>query len=163
MTREIRNASSKESVFDERELMAEEAVTMQEGVDALLGSLESPKSSSNAGKFAQAGALSIINSEKCGRRIALSRQIVEHLENPSSVVVGLTDDGIVISQHLPGYFARFVVRPQGAKGIIYAAELVRELVDKYDLDYEERVSKTFYEAQYLIAEHGPVVFVSLID
>jgi hypothetical protein len=95
----------------------------------------------------KAGVMSIVHS-KNGMRVALSKELMQRLGHPESVQIGYLNGQIAVSSHLGDAFTSYPLRQSGTKRIIYRAELVKEITDRFQLDFHERTSITFREASY---------------
>ncbi|SNT19330.1 hypothetical protein SAMN05446037_105016 [Anaerovirgula multivorans] len=102
----------------------------------------SPKSESNY------GVLQLVNSDN-GKRIVVMKEPQEKLGSPKQIQILLGEDSILIGTNLPNTDKSFEVKKGGT---IYAAKLVGELTDKYNLDFTGKTSMTFYDFEYL--QHG---------
>lgn len=107
-----------------------------------------PKSISYSGKFkSPKGNCSVVNSKKNGKRVTLSKYLMEIFDDPEILEIGFTDDGIALSKKLPENGAEFTIKKQGNKGVIYSSSLVDEITELFGLDFSDRVSITFVEAE----------------
>jgi hypothetical protein len=95
----------------------------------------------------KAGVMSIVHS-KNGMRVALSKELMQRLGHPKSVQIGYLDGQIAISSHLGDAFTSYPLCQSSTKGIIYRGELVKEMTDRFQLDFRERTSITFTDASY---------------
>jgi hypothetical protein len=117
-----------------------------------------PKSSDKSRTKSVKGVASAINSKANGKRFTLSKELMELLGNPESVEIGFTDIGIVLSKKLPENGAEFRIRKCGNKGVIYSSSLVQEITEQFDLDFSDKVSITFVDAEELEVEGDYKVF-----
>lgn len=97
--------------------------------------------------IAQAGVISIVNA-KTGKRIIISKEIMERLNNPEKIVMSFTEGKIAIGKQLPNNENYLNIKLSKSKGIIYSAGIVKEITDKYQLDLSSRTSITFSEVEY---------------
>lgn len=109
-----------------------------------------------------AGVISLINSKKNGKRLSLSSALLEYLNNPETVQIGLGDDSIVIGEVLESCDLNYTVRRQDSKGMIYAGGLVEEITSTYGLDFSDRVSITFHEVEYMEMEAYPIAVIKIV-
>lgn len=99
-----------------------------------------------------AGAVSIVNTVKHGRRISMSTELFEHLNKPDSVNIAVNKTGIAIGTALPGKHNRFNVRPRGGNaGVIYAGPLVEEITAFFELDFSNCTSISFPDVKFVDA------------
>lgn len=107
-----------------------------------------PKSISNSRKSKSPnGECTVVNSKKNGKRITLSKNLMEIFNDPEILEIGFTDEGIALSKELPENGTEFTIKKQGNKGVIYSAPLVDEITELFGLDFSDRVSITFVEAE----------------
>lgn len=96
----------------------------------------------------QAGVMSVINSN-CGKRVTLSKDLMDKLNNPTMVSISFSEEGIAIGETLPNNNSRLNVKLSGKKGVIYSAGIVSEITDKFSLDFNNRTSITFSEVDFI--------------
>lgn len=111
--------------------------------------------------FGEAGVLSIVNSKKNGKRVSLSRELMEQLANTETVQIGFTDQLIAISEYLGDQYTSYMLRKSGSKSIIYSSELVKQITEKYHLNFTNRTSFTFTEASYKSQGDKKIAFVNI--
>jgi len=95
----------------------------------------------------EAGVLSVVQSDN-GKRVALSKELLEQLGNPNTIQIGLSDNQMVIAENLGDDFTSYPLSKSGAKKIIYRSELVKQITERYNLDFSKRTSITFHDANY---------------
>jgi hypothetical protein len=105
------------------------------------------KSVSISREIGEAGVMSIVNSKSNGKRISLSKDLLDRLNNPESVQFAFNTDSVVIGEKLPIVENSFSIR-KDKKGIIYASQLVEEITKEFSLDFSNRTSVTFHQAKY---------------
>lgn len=111
--------------------------------------LRATKSKSTKKTIGEVGVCTVVNCLKNGnKRIVLASKLLKQLGEPTSVEIGIMPNGIAIASSLPIDANSFQIRKQGAKSVIYAGQLVNELVEEFNLDYPERTSITFSKVQY---------------
>ena len=110
--------------------------------------------------IAEAGAMSIINA-KTGKRITISNEIMEVLNNPSKVVISFTENRIAIGEQLPNNDNYFNIKILKSKGVIYSAGIVKEITNMYQLDFSNRTSITFSDVEYAKYEDNVVAIIKL--
>lgn len=106
--------------------------------------------------------LTIVKTDKFGKRISFANEVHEAIGSPDSVQIAVNDDGIVIGATLPGSTSSFKLRKNGKKPVIYAAGLVEEIAELFDLDFSDgRSSLSFREVEYIELDSQMVAFVPL--
>lgn len=99
-------------------------------------------------RIPDAGVMSVINSVKNGKRVSISREIMNKIGQLDSVQMGFMKNGIVIGQYLSDTNTSYQLRTQGAKKLIYSKGLVEQITDYFGIDFSNRTSITFHEATY---------------
>ena len=135
--------------------------TKNQEVEFDFSKLELSKSASKSKWNAGPGVLSVINSKSNSKRVSLSKDIMEYLDIEEEIQIGFLDDKIIIGETLSEEDKSHRVRRSKHKGIIYSSELVQEISDRFNLDFEDRVSITFYEAEHLKTEKGLIVAITI--
>lgn len=107
------------------------------------------------------GVISIIATERNGKRITLSHKINMHLNHPESVQIALSNEEMMIGENLPSIQGDYLLKPSGNKTVLYSSPLVEECIERYDLDYTDKTSITFYEAEYGMSSSGPFVSIKV--
>lgn len=120
------------------------------------------RSTTRKGTFGKSGALTIVNSEKNGKRLILSKELEEYLQLTDSIqiAIGSNEPFILVANsddiELPRYKAtRLSKENKKSRLVIYNSSLVLEIASKLHLDFSDTVSVTFYETEY-IEEDGNV-------
>lgn len=108
----------------------------------------------------EAGVISIINA-KSGKRIIISNEIMEILNNPSKIVMSFTEDKIAIGENLPNNDNYFNVKRMKSKGVIYSAGIVKEITEIYELDFSNKTSITFFDVEYAKYEDNVVAIITV--
>lgn len=106
------------------------------------------KSSSITRTSTGEGVISIINSQKNGKRLALSDQLLSKLNYPSTIQVSFTESELVIGESIPKCTNSYNINTSGKKGLVYATALVLEICDTFNLDFSNRTSMTFDQVIY---------------
>lgn len=114
-----------------------------------------PRVSTNA-----KGVISIVNS-KDGKRISLSNELMQKLNNPNTLQISFFDDGIAIAESLPNNDIEFIIKDYRNQFLVYSAPLVNEITETFSLDFEGITSKTFYEVRYLTINETPVAMITI--
>jgi hypothetical protein len=164
---------SKENVVVTEELMVDEMAheageeqdetegMEQEEEEVDLSSFCPSSSSGTNARTGEAGALSIVNSEKNGKRITLSREVTEKLNDPETVQFSFSERQILIAEELPNHNNRFTVKKHGARGVIYSSSLVQEITERFKLDFSNRVSITLHEVKYAKSNGKRVAIITV--
>lgn len=121
-----------------------------------------PATSTSKGKGSAApGVMSVVNSARNGKRVTFPQAVMERLNNPETLQFAFADDKIAVAERLPGNEVSFNIKRGKGRAIIYAAGLVREIAEQFDLDFTSRVSITFYDVEYHEVEGYPVAVISV--
>lgn len=101
---------------------------------------------SNKKRGGRKGALTMICSEKNGKRLLLSVELVETLDlgEDRSLQMGFIGKKLVLAKKLPGEANCFELKKAGKKYAIYSSELVHEISRVQGISFQERVSYTWY-------------------
>lgn len=124
-----------------------------------------PKSKNNSKSSSKAGAFSIVNAPT-GHRATISSSSFNSLGYPKKVQVLFKENELVIGCKLNKESEKYTVRNDGkktAKGHIYNKHLVREITEEYDLDFSERTSITFGDAEYYEQGGAKFVVINMAD
>lgn len=108
----------------------------------------------------EAGAMSVINS-KNGKRVTLSKDVMNRLNNTEMISISFSDDSLAIAERLPNNNNQLKVKCSGNKGVVYSAGLVSEITDKYELDFSDKVSTTFKEVNYVESNGYTVAIIKI--
>lgn len=110
--------------------------------------------------IAEAGVMSIVNA-KTGKRIMISREIMEKLNKPERVVISFAEDKIAIGEQLPNNYNYINIKVLKSKGVIYSAGIVKEITDLYELDFSNKTSITFFDVEYVKYEDNVVAIITV--
>lgn len=152
-----KNKEDNKMVSNNNELI-EENYEIKESVD--LDSFKPSESKSINKGIAEAGIMSIINS-KTGKRIIVSREIMEKLNKPERIVMSFSEDKIAIGEQLPNNDNYINIKVLKSKGIIYSAGIVKEITDLYKLDFSNKTSITFLDVEYVKYEDNVVAIITV--
>lgn len=108
----------------------------------------------------KAGVLSVVYS-KNGMRVVLSRELMERLNYPKTVQIGFSDHQIAIAEHLGDHYTSYPMSKSGAKSIIYRSELVKQIAERYRLDFRNRTSITLTEVKYKVNGGTTIAFINV--
>jgi hypothetical protein len=138
-----------------------ENVSVEGTIEDILKDATKSKSKSNKKSIVKAGVLSIVNAET-GTRLAFSSDILEKLGNPTELQVSYDEDKkIIIVGYLLDNENTYPIRKNGKKGIIYSKPLVDEITEAMKLDFSNRTSITFQEAEYLNDEQYLIAIIKI--
>lgn len=90
-------------------------------------------------------SLTIVNTERNGRRIKLSKGLLEELGNPSSVQISVSDTALKIGENLKNCTNNFQLT--GGGDTIYKSPLIEQITEHFGLDFSERSSLTFDDVE----------------
>lgn len=106
-----------------------------------------------------AGVMSVVNSN-CGKRVTLSKDLMDKLNNPNKVTMSFSQESIAIGVTLPNNNNQLTIKLSGKKGVIYSSGIVSEITDKYGLDFSNRTSVTFSEVEYIENEGCTIAIIN---
>lgn len=109
----------------------------------------------------KAGAISIVSS-KNGTRVMLSRDVMKHLHHPETVQFGFSNQMIAIAEYLGDDYTSYSMRQSGTKSIVYSTELVKQITERYGLDFRNRTSITFWNVKYKQIGPKTVAFIQMV-
>ena len=108
-----------------------------------------------------AGVMSVVSSN-CGKRVMLSKDLMNKLNNPTSVAMSFSEESIAIGKALPNNNNQLSIKRSGKKGAIYSAGIVSEITDKYRLNFNNRTSITFSEVEYIEADGCTIAIINIV-
>jgi len=123
--------------------------------------LEDFLSSPSIKNFGEAGDLSIIHSNN-GKRFALSKEICIKIDNPNYVKVKFYNKGVVFINADNDSKNAYALKSQGGKRIVYCGPLVKEVIDKFNLDFSNRSCRTFSGARVEIKGDQKMLVIELV-
>ena len=91
----------------------------------------------------------------------MAKALISNLNNPSKVVIGLSKNKLAIGPKLPDNENHFTVEDYKGKGVIYSADLVKEISEKFKLDFSNRTTITFEEVEYIEFEDTTVAIITI--
>lgn len=104
------------------------------------------------------GVLTLICS-KNGNRLMISKELAETLGLTDTVKIGFIGNKLVLGKHLPGDSNEFSLKKQGKKLVVYSAEVVQKIVKILDLEFNGKVSKTWYKPLLDEYDNSPVAIL----
>jgi len=146
---------------DSLDLDPSEASTTQDLPELNLDGFSPAQSAYSMKTAVEAGLMSVINSKRNGKRITLSDPVLKHLGPVDSVEIAFGDDEIAIAGKLPMNGQRFGIKRSSRKATIYSTGAVQEITDKFNLDFENRVSITFHRGRFGMVNGRPVVIIKV--
>lgn len=111
--------------------------------------------------FVNPGVITVIDGGKCGRRVAISKDLYVELELVDMVQIAFEDESILMGKFINENANSYGFRTQGAKHIIYCASLVREITQRLDLEFarENKTSITFNSVEYDYTFDTPIAMI----
>ena len=110
-------------------------------------------------------SLTIVNTERNGKRIKLSKGILEELGNPSLVQISVSDTTLKIGENLKNCTSNFQLTGEG--DTIHRSGLVDELTEHFGLDFSARSSLTFDDVELKLRRYNdeeiPYAIVRIIS
>lgn len=106
------------------------------------------------------GVLTVVNSQKNGKRVTLSKEIFEKLNEPTSVLVGIYDTKLFITKVDLKSAITGSVCIIGKSRNIYSSDLVFKVTELFNLDFSERVSLTLSTIEWEELNGQPVAIIS---
>ena len=106
------------------------------------------------------GVISLVNT-KSGKRLIIAKSLIGNINNPIKVVIGLSKNKLAIGEKLPANENYFTVKDYKGKGVIYSADLVKEISEKFKLDFSNRTTITFEEVEYIEYEDTTVAIITI--
>ena len=120
-----------------------------------------PFSAKNTARsLATKGVFTLVKA-KTGNRAVINKEASEYLQNPSTLQFSYNEDSLIIGTKLPNNNNNFNVKAYKNRSIIYSVPLVREIAERFKLDFSNRTSMTFDEAEYTSYESSPVLIIKI--
>lgn len=126
----------------------------------LLGFRPSKVNEKDKVKRSTSGVISVVNA-KTGKRVILARTLLDTLNNPEKVLISFSNNKLAIGQKLSANDNYFTVKDYKGKGVIYSADLVKELSENFKLDFFNRTTITFTEVEYIEYEDTTVAIITI--
>lgn len=98
----------------------------------------------NKGNSRGKGGVTLVYHEN-GKRIEFSKIVFEKLGNPTALDFSYCDEYLVITSSSDGN----LVKEMGAKKVIYNAELVKDILNHFNIDFSEQSCFTFSEFDFV--------------
>ena len=108
-------------------------------------------------------SFNIINSDTNGKRLSLSKMLIERLGLEDEFqLLPIPSSGVaLIGKHLPSSQASTVRLSNRERGTCYSANLVKILTQLFSLDFSAHVSRTFTDITFDEIEGVPVAIITL--
>ena len=120
-----------------------------------------PFSAKNTARsLATKGVFTLVKA-KTGNRAVINKEASGYLQNPSTLQFSYNEDSLIIGTKLPNNNNNFNVKAYKNRSIIYSVPLVREIAERFKLDFSNRTSMTFDEAEYTSYESSPVLIIKI--
>lgn len=108
-------------------------------------------------------AITVVNTSGNGKRIKLSRGIMDKFDNPSEVQFRILEDKIIIGSYLSSD-DKYYKLSQTSGGTLYNASIVENFTEVLNLDFSAVTSITLSNIRFKKAEteEGEVVLVAIV-
>jgi hypothetical protein len=120
-----------------------------------------PFSAKNAVRSNRAKGVFTLVKAKTGNRVVINHEVRDYLKKPSKLQFSYSKDSLIMGSKLPNNDSNFNVKDYKNRAIVYSVPLVREIAKKFELDFDDKTSMTFGEAEYTQFEDSPVVVVKI--
>lgn len=120
------------------------------------------KSRATEKPFGKSGVITVVDGGKCGRRVVISNELCQKLGLEDLVQFTFIPGKMLVGKSTPGQTYSFQLKKQGAKHIVYSANLVREITDNMGLEFKEskKTTKTFYSVDYDYSYDDPIAIIN---
>lgn len=143
------------------ELRTEYLENVERSIKDVLENATKSKSKSVTRASGKAGVMSVVNADT-GIRITFPDAVLEKIRVTEKLQISYnTDERIIAIGENLGNENDYAIKKSGKKGIIYSANLVRELTEAFKLDFSNRSSITFHDAEYLNDEESSIAVVKV--
>lgn len=109
------------------------------------------KTVTRGGKNRKKGSMTMICSEKNGKRLMISENLADTLRLKDMVKIGFIGKELLLGITLPGERNEYKLKRQGKKLVIYSSELISLIAECQGINFKDKVSHTWYKAK--IDEH----------
>lgn len=107
-----------------------------------LQDLISSKSVANKGSSYGMGGITLVYHNK-GKRIELSNRVLEMLENPTYIKFFFKENNLILISGLEDEEGANIIKCMGNRKVVYNANLVKEIIEHFKIDYQSKSSFTF--------------------
>lgn len=156
--KEIQNQEIVEETIEETIEKIEEVIQEQQ---YNLENFKASKSKQKSVIRSNQGVVTIINTEKNGKRIVFLKDVMDKLGNPPKILISCSDNAIAVGERLPDNQNFLSIKYSKTKGTIYSAGTVNELTEMYQLDFSNRTLITFSEVKYTTYENHKVAIITI--
>ena len=156
--KEIQNQEIVEETIEETIEKIEEVIQEQQ---YNLENFKASKSKQKSVIRSNQGVVTIINTEKNGKRIVFLKDVMDKLGNPPKILISCSDNAIAVGERLPDNQNFLSIKYSKTKGTIYSAGIVNELTEMYQLDFSNKTSITFSEVKYTTYENHKVAIITI--
>ena len=95
------------------------------------------------------GLITVINSEKNGRRIEIRQEVAENIKVVDEIAVVYDEhSAIIFAPTTEDEITKFKVKKSGSKIVVYCSQLVDEITEFFSLDFSSTVSQTLCHGRY---------------
>lgn len=108
--------------------------------------LISAVSVANKGKSYGIGGVTLVYHDK-GKRIELSNRVLEMLGNPTHIKFFFADDNLVLISATEDEKGSNIIKSMLTRKVIYNANLVKEILEHFEIDYKGKKCFTFNEIE----------------
>lgn len=123
-----------------------------------ISNIQKPKTVSPVLRKKGRADLAIVNTEKNGKRVKISKNVIEGLgikyTEEAKIDIAFTSDSVVLSKELEGVGETFHMSKDRS---IYSKDLVEEITDRFELDFTGVSTVSFSETEYQELANGCLV------
>lgn len=162
----IENVVEEEISVEKASIINEKPVTDEVSEDGFdLNSFQVSKSKGTRKDVGKgAGALSVVNSSN-GMRVTVGAAVYGEIGSPDKLQFAFSENEVAVFASLPDNDNYFEPRGKGKgkKALIYSAGLVREMTERYSLDFEGISMLTFYDVRYVENNGVKIAIIRIRD
>ena len=111
-------------------------------IDLTQFEMENPKATDNA-LISRDGGVTFVY-HKNGKRIVFSKRVLELLGNPDKLKFGFINGYLIV---IPSEDEGFGLRNMNKQKVIYNAPLIKEILDYFNILYNDRFCKTYSDIE----------------
>lgn len=101
-----------------------------------------PSQCKNKNRVTGTGGISIVDSSN-GKRVRFNASMLSNFSSQTTIQVAYSENLLAIASNLGNSHTNYKLSKSGKNGVIYNAALVKEIVEKFELDFTNRTSRTF--------------------
>lgn len=109
----------------------------------------------------EGGVITIVNTSKNGKRIHLSRRLVEELSLVNTCHIGVTNDSLVISNEEIENSMEVFVRKMGKKSVVYSSSFIDFITKKFKLNFNSKSCITFKDFEKVEIEKTKAFIIKI--